>query len=201
MSVELGKVICISDQGEAAARDEVLLSVAADPTHAARRATGPEPRSGHPRRRPGRRRPGGGGVAVPSGSNRLRRPADGGHPLPRLRPLRPQCRPPGAARRRGTLAYLRELGCALVALEETDEGQQIYRDWFAAHGSRSRSCAPTSTSSGRPGHGRRDTHARAPPAGGFDRTRPPRGEARLMNDQPSDPGSITSTSRRPGCRS
>jgi hypothetical protein len=32
LSVELGKVICIADDAEAAARDEVLLSVAADPS-------------------------------------------------------------------------------------------------------------------------------------------------------------------------
>lgn len=32
VSVELGKVICIADEAEAAARDEVLLSVAADPS-------------------------------------------------------------------------------------------------------------------------------------------------------------------------
>ncbi len=133
MSVELGKVICISDQNEAAARDEVLLSVAADPTVPP--VEPPAPNLG-PGIHEGAQGAGGqeaAGSLFPQG-----RTGAGGQ-------LMEDTLSPGFALYAleadprelldgDTLAYLEELGCALVALEETDEGQRIYRDWFAAHG-------------------------------------------------------------------
>ncbi len=134
MSVELGKVICISDQSEAAARDEVLLSVAADPTMPP--VEPPAPNLG-PGIHEGAQGAGGqeaAGSLFPQG-----RTGSGGQLMEdTLSPgfaLYALSADPRELLDDDTLAYLRELGCALVALEETDEGQQIYRDWFAAHGS------------------------------------------------------------------
>ena len=134
MSVELGKVICISDQDEAAARDEVLLSVAADPT--APPVEPPAPNLG-PGIHEGAQGAGGqeaAGSLFPQG-----RTGPGGRLMEdTLSPgfaLYALDADPRQLLDDDTLAYLRELGCALVALERTDEGQRIYRDWFAAHAS------------------------------------------------------------------
>ncbi|HUH80559.1 MAG TPA: bifunctional 3-(3-hydroxy-phenyl)propionate/3-hydroxycinnamic acid hydroxylase [Solirubrobacteraceae bacterium] len=140
MSVELGKVICISDEREAAARDEVLLGVAADPT--APPVEPPPPKLG-----PGIH-DGGLGAAATLG-------ADDGAAAGSLFPQgtvdadgRPRLLedtiPPGFVLYAldadpdslldgdaGT--YLEALGCTPVTLEGASEGQQIYRRWFAAH--------------------------------------------------------------------
>ncbi len=133
MSVELGKVICISDPSEAAARDEVLLSVVADPT-----APPVEPPAPHlgPGIHEGAQCTGGqeaAGSLFPQGrtgpaGQLMEDTLSPGFALYALdaRPLE--------LLDDDTRAYLGELGCALVALEESDEGQRIYRDWFAARG-------------------------------------------------------------------
>ena len=133
MSVELGKVICISDQQEAAARDEVLLSVAADPSSPPME---PPPPNLGPGVHDGAGAAGGaGGSLFPQGVVDV----DGS---PRLLE---DTIPPGFALYAldtdpvglldgGARAYLDVLGCALVQLDPAAEGQQIYSRWFDAHG-------------------------------------------------------------------
>ena len=95
MSVELGKVICITDRAEAAARDEVLLGVAADPTQVP--SEPPPPKLGpgihDPARRPADRcsRRDGCCSTATSACSRTR--------SGRLLPLHPRDHPAGSPRR------------------------------------------------------------------------------------------------------
>ncbi|HTQ69707.1 MAG TPA: bifunctional 3-(3-hydroxy-phenyl)propionate/3-hydroxycinnamic acid hydroxylase [Solirubrobacteraceae bacterium] len=131
-SVELGKVICISDEQEAAARDEVLLAVAADPTTPPME---PPPPNLGPGIHDGDRDDGGAagslfpqGVVVLGGSPRLLE--DTLSPGFALYALDTD---PVGLLDGGARAYLDVLGCALVALDPAAEGQQIYSRWFDAH--------------------------------------------------------------------
>ena len=133
MSVELGKVICISDEAEARARDEVLLSVAADPS--APPVEPPLPNLG-----PGIHE-GAEGAAGQEAAGSLfpqGRTADGARLLEdTLSPgfvLYALEADPRQLLDDQTHAYLGELECALVSLEGSGEDQRIYRDWFSAHG-------------------------------------------------------------------
>jgi 2-polyprenyl-6-methoxyphenol hydroxylase-like FAD-dependent oxidoreductase len=125
LSVELGKVICIADPAEAAARDEVLLSVAADPS--APPAEPPPPNLG----------PGvhdgadaGGGVLFPqgrAGGVLVEDTFDPGFALYAVEPSDPR-----ELLDEETAEFLDALAVSLVAVGGEDE--RTYRDWFAAHG-------------------------------------------------------------------
>ena len=123
LSVELGKVICIADEAEAAARDEVLLSVAADPTMPP--AEPPPPNLG----------PGLHDGAEHAGSLFPQGRVDGGlaeeglepgFALYALAPLEPR-----ELLDAETAGFLRGVGCNLHAIGEAHE--PVYRDWFSAH--------------------------------------------------------------------
>jgi 2-polyprenyl-6-methoxyphenol hydroxylase-like FAD-dependent oxidoreductase len=135
MSVALGKVICISDESEAAARDEVLLGVAADPTTPP--VEPPPPNLGHGIHE------GSAGAAGEEAAGSLFPQglveADGSSRLleDTLSPgfvLYALGTDPRSLLDADASGYLEALPCALVALDGTSEGQQIYRDWFSAHG-------------------------------------------------------------------
>jgi FAD binding domain len=128
-SVELGKVICISDEREAAARDEALLSAGADPTSP---PLEPPPPNLGPGIHDGA---GAGGSLFPQGFVEV----DG-----RRHPLEDTISPgfalyalgtdPAGLLDGGEWAYLEELGCASVELDPVSEGQLVYRRWFEANG-------------------------------------------------------------------
>ena len=148
MSVELGKVICISDQNEAAARDELLLGVAADPAHRRSNLRSPisarvstrEPTARAARRRRARCSPRG-GARVASCWKTPSPPASSSMPsTPRPASCWTTTRSPssascGAHSWRST-AIRRASGSTATGSRHTT--------------ARSRSCGPTSTSSGRP---------------------------------------------------
>jgi 2-polyprenyl-6-methoxyphenol hydroxylase-like FAD-dependent oxidoreductase len=122
ISVELGKVICIAEEAEAAARDEMMLSVAADPSIPP--AELPPPNLGpgiHDPDEPA-------GSLFPQGRAGGELVEDGLEPGFALYALEP---PEGLLDEQAA-AYLARVGCSLVAIGETHE--PIYRDWFAAHG-------------------------------------------------------------------
>ena len=133
MSVELGKVICISDPSEAAARDEVLLGVAADPT-----VPPPEPPPANlgPGIHDGAGDIAGGGAAgslfpqgrveTAAGPRLLEDTITPGFVLYAL-----DVDPHSLLLDEDSLAYLQSLGCALVELDGSEAGQQIYAAWFA----------------------------------------------------------------------
>jgi 2-polyprenyl-6-methoxyphenol hydroxylase-like FAD-dependent oxidoreductase len=116
LSVELGKVICIADETEAAARDEVLLSVAADPSIPP--VEPPAPNLG-----PGvHDGSGAAGSLFPQGllGGRLAEDTfDAGFALYLLAPDLIAAETAQALARLG--------GCVIAACEG------VYRDWFAAH--------------------------------------------------------------------
>jgi flavoprotein hydroxylase len=135
ISVELGKVICIADEAEAAARDEAMLALAADPTATAIELPTPALGPGIHDRRSDGAEPEPGGSLFPQGSVTL----DGESVLLE------------DAISRGFVLYavgvdprelldvearlfLESLDCALVRLEPDLEGQEVYRDWFGRHG-------------------------------------------------------------------
>jgi 2-polyprenyl-6-methoxyphenol hydroxylase-like FAD-dependent oxidoreductase len=133
-SVELGKVICIADPAEAAARDQALLALAAEPDAPAielpAAALGPGIHDGVCEGNG----PGAAGSLFPQGrvaadgeSRLLEDTIDSGFALYAL-DVDPRALLDHEARR-----CLEALGCALVQLESADAGQQIYRDWFAPY--------------------------------------------------------------------
>ena len=136
MSVELGKVICISDPAEAAARDEVLLAVAADPS-----APPPEPPPANlgPGIHDGSGQAGDDGAAgslfpqgrveTASGPRLLEDTIAPGFVLYAL-----GVDPDGLLDGGDAREYLRSLGCELVRLDGSRHGQQIYARWFDRHG-------------------------------------------------------------------
>ncbi len=124
LSVELGKVICIADEAEAAARDEVLLSVAADPNAPPIEPPAPNLGPGIHDRRAG---------AGAARCSRRGAPADGcveDTPRAGLRAVRARRRPPDELT---TAARLAHLGGARRS-RSTRSTRRVYRDWFAAHG-------------------------------------------------------------------
>ncbi len=127
ISVELGKVICITNEAEAAARDEVLLGVAADPTVVP--SEPPPPKLG-PGIHDGSSPAGGslfpqGRVVLDGRSHLLEDTLEWGFALYAL----------GTAPRELLGGEDRELlgglACNLVALDASCD--PIYRDWFAHH--------------------------------------------------------------------
>ncbi len=136
MSVALGKVICISDEQEAAARDEVLLGVAADPSTPPVEPPPPNLGPGIHEGAAGAAGQEAAGSLFPQG---LVRDHDGGAQRLLEDTITPGFvlyaldRDPRGLLDEDAGDYLETLGCALVALDGADEGQRIYRDWFAAH--------------------------------------------------------------------
>ena len=133
VSVELGKVICISDPAQAAARDEVLLGAMADaralPIEPPAANLGPGIHTGNS---PGQA--GAPGSLFPQGriEDRGRNCLleDTIEPGFVLYALGIQ---PAALLDAQTAAYLDSLGCQLVALARRD-GDDVYASWFEAHG-------------------------------------------------------------------
>lgn len=134
ISVGLGQVICISDEQQAAARDEALLGVAADPS--APPLEPPPPDLG-----PGiHDGPGAGpaGSLFPQG----RVAPDGeGDELQLLEETIPYGfalyafdTDPSALLDAQASEYLAQLGCTLVFLDQARDVQGVYGDWFAANG-------------------------------------------------------------------
>jgi hypothetical protein len=133
MSVELGKVICIADEGEAAARDEALLSVAADP--GAPPIEPPPPDLG-----PGiHDGPADGDGAGAAGSlfPQAQVLLDGRAGLledtlaVRGFALYALDADPAALLDADTRAYLSGLGCALIGIDDAIDHRHVYREWFA----------------------------------------------------------------------
>ncbi len=120
LSVELGKVICIADEGEAAARDEALLSLAADPNAP---PIEPPPANLGPGIHAGN---GPAGSLFPQGRAGGRLVEDSLEPGFALYVLA------GDLPDKETAARLRRLGGSVVAVDE--EYERVYHDWFAAHG-------------------------------------------------------------------
>jgi len=134
MSVGLGEVICISDEDQASARDEVLLGVAADPSTPPVEPPPPNLGPGVHEGSAGAAGQEAAGSLFPQGLVQ-----DGGTPCLLEDTISPGFvlyaldRDPESLLDEDAGDYLQGLGCALVALDGTAEGQQIYRDWFAAH--------------------------------------------------------------------
>ena len=132
VSVELGKVICISDEAEAAARDEVLLAVAADPTTPP--IEPPAPKLG-PGIHDGVGR-GAAGELFPQ----ARVHVDGGEQLLEDTTDRPSFMlyaldaDPRALLDAARIDYLQELGASFVEIDEDLDRENVYRAWFDAHG-------------------------------------------------------------------
>ncbi|HXB16243.1 MAG TPA: bifunctional 3-(3-hydroxy-phenyl)propionate/3-hydroxycinnamic acid hydroxylase [Solirubrobacteraceae bacterium] len=134
ISVELGKVICIADETEAAARDAGLLALLADPDtpefEVPAGVLGPGIHEG-----PDGARPGGGGSLFPQGRVSvggaevlLEDTIGGGFALYALDT------DPIALLELDARLYLEALDCALVRVESGEQGQQIYDDWFSSRG-------------------------------------------------------------------
>ncbi len=123
LSVELGKVICIADEAEAAARDELLLGLAADPTTPP--IEPPPPDLG-----PGIHDASPGGSLFPQGrrgpSELLEDTFGGGFALYAIDA------DPGELLDDPARELLSRLGCALVGVRSSDDA--IYREWFSARG-------------------------------------------------------------------
>ena len=183
-----GKVICISRRGRGRGPRRGAARRGGRPEHAAGRAAAAESRSRHPRGPAGAAGEEAAGSLFPQGPS-----VGAGERLLEdtipagLRALRPRCDPRSCSTRT-TRGYLDALPCALVALDGAGEGQRHLPRLVLRPRLHGRARAPRLLRLRDGRHGRRDAHARAPPAGGTDRTRPPRGEARIMNDTaPSDP--------------
>jgi 2-polyprenyl-6-methoxyphenol hydroxylase-like FAD-dependent oxidoreductase len=135
ISVELGKVICITDDGEAAARDEVLLAAAAEADSPPPEPPAPELGRGVHDGGAGEDPPNAGGSLFPqgevraaAGSHLMEDALAGGFVLYALDPG-PEALLDAPAR-----AYLDGLGCQLVAIDARSDS--VYRDWFATRGCR-----------------------------------------------------------------
>jgi 2-polyprenyl-6-methoxyphenol hydroxylase-like FAD-dependent oxidoreductase len=134
LSVELGKVICITDHAQAAARDEALLSVAADPTAPPIEPPAPNLGAGIHEGEPGANHSGAAGSLFPQGWVRTDR---------RVRLLEETIGDgfalyalgvdPATLLDADTRKYLGSLGCALVPIDASEDLQQVYREWFADH--------------------------------------------------------------------
>ena len=124
LSVELGKVICIADESEAAARDQVLLGVAADPSSP---PVEPPPANLGPGVHDGP--DGAGGTLFPQGrvaGALVENTFDPGFALYALAPANPL-----DLLDEETAEFLDGLGCSLVAVGE--EHEDIYREWLVEH--------------------------------------------------------------------
>ncbi|HEX3511325.1 MAG TPA: bifunctional 3-(3-hydroxy-phenyl)propionate/3-hydroxycinnamic acid hydroxylase [Solirubrobacteraceae bacterium] len=134
ISVELGKVICITDEAAVAARDEVLLGVAADPTTP---PLAPPPPNLGPgvHERDGDEAGGAAGSLFPQGRAGiggrvclLEDATAGGFALYVLGA------DPAALLDEEERRYLDGLGCALLRIDADVDLDGVYREWFAQHG-------------------------------------------------------------------
>ena len=131
MSVELGKVICITDEAQSAARDEALLSAAADPRTPPLEL--PSPKLG-PGIHLGRDRNAGAAgslfpqarVSVDGRTSLLEDTIDFGFALYGLDA------DPAGLLDAADLEYLDTLGCSFVQIDAEFDQQQTYRRWFEA---------------------------------------------------------------------
>jgi 2-polyprenyl-6-methoxyphenol hydroxylase-like FAD-dependent oxidoreductase len=140
LSVELGKVICISDRAEAAARDSLLLAAAADPGAPAIEPPPPvlgpglhgdpgtEPDTGVPEGAAGSLFP---QAAIAAGAGEatclLEDTIDAGFCLYALDA------DPASLLDEQAAGTLRELGASLVAIDDGLDVTGAYRAWFEAH--------------------------------------------------------------------
>jgi 2-polyprenyl-6-methoxyphenol hydroxylase-like FAD-dependent oxidoreductase/catechol 2,3-dioxygenase-like lactoylglutathione lyase family enzyme len=133
LSVELGKVICITDAAEAAARDEVLLGVAADPSTP---PVEPPPPNLGPGLHDGPSQHGAGAagsvfpqahVSLGGRACRLEEEIGGGFALYAL-----DADPESLLDAR-TSGYLQALDCSLVEVDRALDRHGVYREWFSAH--------------------------------------------------------------------
>lgn len=134
VSVELGKVISVTDEAQAAARDELLLAAAADPAAAAIEPPAPVLGPGLHEGPPWGEAGGAGtlfpqGRALVDGRTRLLEDATGGGFVlyalgadPRA-PLDPEAR-----------RFMRDLDASFVEIDERLDLDGVYRAWFQAHG-------------------------------------------------------------------
>jgi 2-polyprenyl-6-methoxyphenol hydroxylase-like FAD-dependent oxidoreductase len=133
LSVELGKVICIADEAQAAARDEVLLAAAADPStppiEPPAPVLGPGLHDG-----PGGDQAAAAGslfpqaaVSTAAGTRLLEDTIDAGFCLYALDA------DPASLLDEDAAAQLRELGASLVAIDDGLDATGAYRAWFEAH--------------------------------------------------------------------
>jgi len=138
MSVELGKVICISDEAEAAARDEILLAAAADPTMPPIEPPAPNLGPGIHEGAEAGDAPAGAGrlfpqarVRVDGGDLLLEDTIDAGRFVLYALDTDPE-------RLLDALGgdYLRRLGASFVTVTERLDREGIYRAWFEQHGCR-----------------------------------------------------------------
>jgi 2-polyprenyl-6-methoxyphenol hydroxylase-like FAD-dependent oxidoreductase len=134
MSVELGKVICIADEEQAAARDRALLSAAAQPGARPIEPPTPDLGPGVVDRGAPADRAGAAGSLFPQGdvvlaahTGLLEVALDGGFVLYALDA------DPAALLDERTRAYLAALGCALVKIDAAVDRRRVYHDWFSAH--------------------------------------------------------------------
>jgi hypothetical protein len=135
MSVQLGKVICITDEAQAAARDEALLSAAADPSTPPIEPPPPKLGPGIHDGAAGDDAAGAAGSLFPQAhvslegrTCLLEDTIDAGFVLYALDA------DPASVLDADALDYLQTLGCALVGIDaELDRGR-VYRRWFEAHG-------------------------------------------------------------------
>jgi 2-polyprenyl-6-methoxyphenol hydroxylase-like FAD-dependent oxidoreductase len=134
LSVELGKVICITDEAEAAARDEVLLALAADPSTPQLEPPPPNLGPGVHEGAPNDDHPTTGGTLFPQAdvcvdgrSCLLEDTVPGGFTLYALDA------DPSALLDAETARYLDVLGASLVRLDEQLDCGNAYRAWFEAN--------------------------------------------------------------------
>jgi 2-polyprenyl-6-methoxyphenol hydroxylase-like FAD-dependent oxidoreductase len=134
ISVELGKVICISEEAEAAARDEALLAAAADPDIPAIELPAPSLGPGAHDGGTGDE-PGAAGSLFPQATVRiagrsrlLEETFDGGFALYALDAQPRTLLSPARA------DYLEALGASFVAITDELDETGAYRAWFTANG-------------------------------------------------------------------
>lgn len=134
-SVELGKVICVADPAEAAARDATLLALAADPDAPAFELPAPALGPGIHDGADERDGAAAAGSLFPQGRSTL----EGESRLledtiARGFVLYALDTEPAALLDDDARLYLEGLGCALVEVGAEGEGHRVYRDWFSQHG-------------------------------------------------------------------
>ena len=137
MSVELGKVICIADEAEAAARDEVLLAVAADPAIPPIEPPAPALGPGIHEGAEAGDSPAAAGQLFPQarvcldGGDQLLEDAIGGGFVLYALDVDPERLLDAAGS-----DYLRTLGASFVNVTESLDPENVYRAWFELHGCR-----------------------------------------------------------------
>jgi 2-polyprenyl-6-methoxyphenol hydroxylase-like FAD-dependent oxidoreductase len=136
VSVQLGQVICIADEAEAAARDEAMLAAAAEAGAGAIELPPANLGPGIHEGPPGAGNPASAGgtlfprarVCAARGSSLLEDTIEPWFVLYALDV------PPATLLDTGGAAFLRELGTSLVEIDEELDRDGTYRSWFDAHG-------------------------------------------------------------------